>query len=166
MPFLFSCVSMFSSMVYTEICLFNASLHKTCCQFTLTMCCHFCAQSNVGRSDEVVAAEALANHTRCNNSFIYNLFQALYRSSLTCPSCHHHSNTFDPFLSLSLPIPHQEFHVVNVVVVRHSEIPGVMPRSVMMSFATDSDDSVFDLRRMISDGMEIARDAVSFSDIA
>jgi len=117
-------------------------------------------QSNVGRPDEVVAAEALANHTRCNNSFIYNLFQALYRSSLTCPSCHHHSNTFDPFLSLSLPIPHQECHIVNVVVVRHSEIPGVMPRGVLMSFSADSDDSVFDLRRMISDGTKIAREAV------
>jgi len=117
-------------------------------------------QSNVGRPDEVVAAEALANHTRCNNSFIYNLFQALYRSSLTCPSCHHHSNTFDPFLSLSLPIPHQECHIVNVVVVRHSEIPGVVPRSVMMSFATDTDHSVFDLRRMISDSAKIARELV------
>jgi len=117
-------------------------------------------QSNVGRPDEVVAAEALANHTRCNNSFIYNLFQALYRSSLTCPSCHHHSNTFDPFLSLSLPIPHHECHVVNVVVIRQSEKPGVMPKSIMMSFTADSDDSVFDLRRMISDRMKIAREAV------
>jgi len=117
-------------------------------------------QSNVGRPDEVVAAEALANHTRCNNSFIYNLFQALYRSSLTCPSCHHHSNTFDPFLSLSLPIPHRECHVVNVVVVRHSEVPSVMPRSIMMSFSADSDDSIFDLRRMISDAAKVAKEAV------
>lgn len=114
----------------------------------------------MGRTDEVVAAEALANHTRCNNSFIYNLFQALYRSSLTCPSCRHRSNTFDPFLSLSLPIPHQECHVVNIVVVRHSEIPGVLPKSIMMSFAADSDDNVFDLRRMVSDTAKIARDAV------
>jgi len=119
-------------------------------------------QSNVGRPDEVVAAEALANHTRCNNSFIYSLFQALYRSSLTCPSCHHHSNTFDPFLSLSLPIPHRECHIVDVVVVHHSEIPAVMPRTVAMSFTADYDDSVFDLRRMVSDGTKIARDAVSF----
>jgi len=153
----------------------------------------------VGRPDDVVAAEALANHTRCNNSFIYTLFQALYRSSLTCPSCHHHSNTFDPFLSLSLPIPHHDCHVVNVVVVRsseeipgrqseipsHAEIPGgqseihghseilggqseipaVKPRSIMMSFATDADDSVFDLRRMIADGVGIARESVSSGDV-
>jgi ubiquitin C-terminal hydrolase len=59
-------------------------------------------QSSIGRPDEAVAAEALANHTRCNNSYIYDLFQALYRSSLTCPGCHHRSNTFDPFLSVSL----------------------------------------------------------------
>jgi len=178
----------------------------------------------VGRPDDVVAAEALANHTRCNNSFIYTLFQALYRSSLTCPGCHHHSNTFDPFLSLSLPIPHHDCHVVNVVVVHsseeipgrqleipshaeipggqseihgqseipshaeipggqseihgqseipsHAEIPGaqskipaIKPRSVMMSFATDADDSVFDLRRMIADGVDIARESVSSGDV-
>jgi len=45
-----------------------------------------------------------------------------------------------------------------------SEIPAIKPRSVMMSFATDADDSVFDLRRMIADGVDIARESVSSGD--
>ncbi|ESO11515.1 hypothetical protein HELRODRAFT_134485, partial [Helobdella robusta] len=66
---------------------------------------HTTKQSSIGRCDDDVAAEAMANHSRCNNSFIHDLFQAMYRSSLTCPSCSQQSNTFDPFLSVSLPIP-------------------------------------------------------------
>ncbi|XP_015285216.1 PREDICTED: ubiquitin carboxyl-terminal hydrolase 31, partial [Gekko japonicus] len=40
-----------------------------------------------------------------NSSFVQELFQAQYRSSLTCPHCQKQSNTFDPFLCISLPIP-------------------------------------------------------------
>ena len=35
----------------------------------------FFLQSSVGRADEAVAQEALANHMRCNNSYVYDLFQ-------------------------------------------------------------------------------------------
>uniref|UniRef100_A0A8C6T8L7 ubiquitinyl hydrolase 1 n=1 Tax=Neogobius melanostomus TaxID=47308 RepID=A0A8C6T8L7_9GOBI len=38
-------------------------------------------------------------------SFVQELFQAQYKSSLTCPHCQKQSNTFDPFLCISLPIP-------------------------------------------------------------
>ncbi|XP_036197488.1 ubiquitin carboxyl-terminal hydrolase 43 isoform X5 [Myotis myotis] len=38
-------------------------------------------------------------------SFVQSHFQAQYRSSLTCPHCLKQSNTFDPFLCVSLPIP-------------------------------------------------------------
>ncbi|KAG7459927.1 hypothetical protein MATL_G00215900 [Megalops atlanticus] len=38
-------------------------------------------------------------------SVVQELFQAQYRSSLTCPHCQKQSNTFDPFLCISLPIP-------------------------------------------------------------
>ncbi len=41
------------------------------------VCSCFVIQSSHGRSDEAVAAEALANHMRHNNSFVYDLFQAV-----------------------------------------------------------------------------------------
>merc|ERR1719342_917178 len=49
-----------------------------------------------GRPDDVLAAESLANYMRCNNSFVMDIFQAQFRSSLTCPSCQRQSNTIDP----------------------------------------------------------------------
>uniref|UniRef100_A0A8C4QN08 ubiquitinyl hydrolase 1 n=1 Tax=Eptatretus burgeri TaxID=7764 RepID=A0A8C4QN08_EPTBU len=50
-------------------------------------------------------------------SFVQELFQAQYRSSLTCPHCQKQSNTFDPFLCISLPIPLRQTRVLGVTVV-------------------------------------------------
>ncbi|XP_056286045.1 ubiquitin carboxyl-terminal hydrolase 31-like [Pseudoliparis swirei] len=50
-------------------------------------------------------------------SFVHELFQAQYRSSLTCPHCQKQSNTFDPFLCISLPIPVPHTRPLYVTVV-------------------------------------------------
>ncbi|XP_028286541.1 ubiquitin carboxyl-terminal hydrolase 31-like [Parambassis ranga] len=50
-------------------------------------------------------------------SFVQELFQAQYRSSLTCPNCQKQSNTFDPFLCISLPIPVPHTRPLYVTVV-------------------------------------------------
>lgn len=70
-----------------------------------------------GRPDHEVAAEALANHRRCNDSFISDLFQAQYRSELTCPVCRQRSVTFDPFLFISLPLPQCRMRVLDITVI-------------------------------------------------
>lgn len=62
-------------------------------------------KNTFGRPDEVLAAETLANHIRCNNSFVQAVFQAQFRSSLTCPRCQKQSNTFDPFHCISVQLP-------------------------------------------------------------
>jgi len=74
-------------------------------------------KNSYGRPDEIVAAETMANHLRCNSSFVHQLFQAQFRSSLTCPHCLKQSSTFDPFLCVSLPIPRKRTQNVYVNVV-------------------------------------------------
>ncbi|KAK1798960.1 hypothetical protein P4O66_007228 [Electrophorus voltai] len=64
-------------------------------------------------------AEARPAGTR--HSFVQDHFQAQYRSSLTCPHCLKQSNTFDPFLCISLPIPLRQTRAVNVTVVFSSK---------------------------------------------
>ena len=71
----------------------------------------------MGRPDEEVAAEALASHMQRNNSFIQNLFQGQFRSALICPSCSTRSCTFDPYVTISLPLPQHETKPVYVTVV-------------------------------------------------
>ncbi|XP_030063959.1 ubiquitin carboxyl-terminal hydrolase 43 [Microcaecilia unicolor] len=55
------------------------------------------------------------------HSFVQEHFQAQYRSSLTCPHCLKQSNTFDPFLCVSLPIPLRQTRALNVTLVFHSK---------------------------------------------
>lgn len=78
-------------------------------------------QNSFGRPD-VVAAETLANHVRCNNSFVHAVFQAQFCSSVTCPRCDRQSNTFDPFLCVSVPVP-QNHHGIYVTVLYASQQP-------------------------------------------
>lgn len=44
-----------------------------------------------------------------------HLCSCLHRSSLTCPHCLKQSNTFDPFLCVSLPIPLRQTRYVSVL---------------------------------------------------
>ena len=44
-------------------------------------------------------------------------FQAYLRSSLTCPSCNQQSNTFDPFLCISLPLLQRDTRFISATVV-------------------------------------------------
>lgn len=59
-------------------------------------------------TEEEQAARTLASHCQQNKSFIKNIFQAQYKSSIACPNCNTCSSTFDPFLCISLPIPQKE----------------------------------------------------------
>lgn len=119
-------------------------------------------QSSQGRSDEAVAAEALANHMRCNNSFVYDLFQALYKSSLTCPNCRRQSNTFDPFLSVSLPIPQKTRRPIYVTVVYLD----AQPKQVKIGLLMNQADTIHDLRRTLSSDTKIPLDQVTIAFIS
>lgn len=77
-------------------------------------------QDSAGRPDEEVAAETLQSHMKRNNSFIQNMFQGQFRSSVTCPSCTTRSATFDPYVCVSLPLPQRERRPIYVTVVYRS----------------------------------------------
>ncbi|CAG0918653.1 unnamed protein product [Notodromas monacha] len=118
-------------------------------------------QSSNDRPDEVLAAEAMANFLRCNESFIQGLFQAQFRSSLTCPHCQRQSNTFDPFLCLSLPIPQSARRPIFVSIVYLCQIP----RQVKLAFSMDCDATVGDLRTVVSNDAGIDRRRVVLVEI-
>lgn len=59
-----------------------------------------------GANDSTIALRSWQRHKEIHNSIVVDLFQGQYRSQLVCPLCHRLSVTFDPFLNLSLPLPH------------------------------------------------------------
>lgn len=58
------------------------------------------------QKDEELSAESWSNYLKRNQSMIIDLFAGQYKSRLDCPDCNKISITFDPFLSISLPVPH------------------------------------------------------------
>ncbi|XP_026877730.2 ubiquitin carboxyl-terminal hydrolase 43a [Electrophorus electricus] len=77
--------------------------------------------SSSSRSKALNMGPAEARPAGTRHSFVQDHFQAQYRSSLTCPHCLKQSNTFDPFLCISLPIPLRQTRAVNVTVVFSSK---------------------------------------------
>lgn len=59
----------------------------------------------MGYSDDLIARESLRRTLLRNNSEIVDICFGQYKSHITCSECSHVSITFDPFSSLSLPIP-------------------------------------------------------------
>ena len=48
-------------------------------------------------------------HLRRNDSIVTDLFSGQFKSTIRCPECNWISVTFDPFNSLSLPVPTEEY---------------------------------------------------------
>ncbi|XP_076000291.1 ubiquitin carboxyl-terminal hydrolase 31 [Genypterus blacodes] len=79
-------------------------------------------------------------------SFVQELFQAQYRSSLTCPHCQKQSNTFDPFLCISLPIPLPHTRPLYVTVVYQ----GKYSHCMRIGVAVPINSTVYRLRDAVS----------------
>ncbi|XP_045889183.1 ubiquitin carboxyl-terminal hydrolase 31 isoform X2 [Micropterus dolomieu] len=87
-------------------------------------------------------------------SFVQELFQAQYRSSLTCPHCQKQSNTFDPFLCISLPIPLPHTRPLYVTVVYQ----GKYSHCMRIGVAVPLNSTVYRLRDAVSCETKIPMD--------
>uniref|UniRef100_A0A671K4Z5 ubiquitinyl hydrolase 1 n=1 Tax=Sinocyclocheilus anshuiensis TaxID=1608454 RepID=A0A671K4Z5_9TELE len=95
------------------------------------------------------------------NPFVQEHFQAQYKSSLTCPHCLKQSNTFDPFLCISLPIPLRQTRPVCVTLVFSSK----GQRYLRVGLAVPLFGSLACLRRMLADEGKISPDQVILAEI-
>ena len=58
-----------------------------------------------GEPDDLVARQSWRLHLLRNDSVVVDYCQGQLKSHVTCPRCNFDSITFDPYLSLSLPLP-------------------------------------------------------------
>ncbi|EHB04532.1 Ubiquitin carboxyl-terminal hydrolase 43 [Heterocephalus glaber] len=89
-------------------------------------------------------------------SFVQSHFQAQYRSSLTCPHCLKQSNTFDPFLCVSLPIPLRQTRFLTVTLV----FPCKSQRFLRVGLAVPILSTVAALRKMAAEEGGVPADEV------
>ncbi|XP_036622486.1 ubiquitin carboxyl-terminal hydrolase 43 [Trichosurus vulpecula] len=95
-------------------------------------------------------------------SFVQNHFQAQYRSSLTCPHCQKQSNTFDPFLCVSLPIPSCQTRSLNVTLVFQSK----SQRFLRIGLAVPLFSTVATLRKMVAEEGKITANEVVLVELS
>nr|CAH7737522.1 unnamed protein product [Callosobruchus chinensis] len=124
-------------------------LKNDCCCMIIKF--YFLFQTS-GRPDEVIAAETLENYKRCNNSFIQGVFQAQYRSSLSCSRCRTQSNTFDPFQCISVQLPQFHKHSIYVTVLYTCQ----QPRQVRIGVTVAAGATVGELRSVLASDTSIA----------
>ncbi|NXI02065.1 UBP43 hydrolase, partial [Pachycephala philippinensis] len=84
------------------------------------------------------------------------------RSSLTCPHCQKQSNTFDPFLCISLPIPLRQTRALNVTLV----LQGERRRFVRVGLAVPLLGTVADLREMVAREGRIPPEQVILAEVS
>ncbi|KAM4698607.1 ubiquitin carboxyl-terminal hydrolase 31 [Rhinophrynus dorsalis] len=96
-----------------------------------------------------------------SGTFVQELFQAQYRSSLTCPHCQKQSNTFDPFLCISLPIPLPHTRPLYVTVVYQ----GKCSHCMRIGVAVPLSGNVARLREAISLETKIPTDQIVITEM-
>ncbi|NWU94105.1 UBP43 hydrolase, partial [Upupa epops] len=83
-------------------------------------------------------------------------------SSLTCPHCLKQSNTFDPFLCISLPIPLRQTRALNVTLMLQSE----RRRFVRVGLAVPLLGTVAQLREMVAREGHISPEQVILAEVS
>uniref|UniRef100_A0A672GWB4 ubiquitinyl hydrolase 1 n=1 Tax=Salarias fasciatus TaxID=181472 RepID=A0A672GWB4_SALFA len=114
-----------------------------------------------GAEDSPPPDPASSQQPRVQHSFVQELFQAQYKSSLTCPHCLKQSNTFDPFLCISLPIPLRQTRPLCVTLVFSTK----GQRYLRVGMAVPLFGSVACLRRMVADEGKISPDQVILTEV-
>ncbi|XP_033894023.3 ubiquitin carboxyl-terminal hydrolase 43-like isoform X2 [Acipenser ruthenus] len=102
-----------------------------------------------------------ATETPGSQSFVREHFQAQYRSSLTCPHCLKQSNTFDPFLCISLPIPLRQTRPLYITLVFHTK----GQRYLRIGLAVPLFGTVASLREMVSMEGKITPEQVILTEV-
>ncbi|XP_018423799.1 PREDICTED: ubiquitin carboxyl-terminal hydrolase 43 [Nanorana parkeri] len=112
-------------------------------------------------SEQSSLSSSPSSQTDGGHSFVQEHFQAQYRSSLTCPHCHKQSDTYDPFLCVSLPIPLRQTRALNVTLAFHSK----QQRFLRIGLAVPLFGTVAALRQMVADEGKIPSDQVILAEL-
>ncbi|XP_061567338.1 ubiquitin carboxyl-terminal hydrolase 43 isoform X1 [Cololabis saira] len=115
-----------------------------------------------GGGEEVAYPDPIqSQQPNVQHSFVQEHFQAQYKSSLTCPHCLKQSNTFDPFLCISLPIPLRQTRPLCVTLVFSTK----GQRYLRVGLAVPLFGFVACLRRMVADEGKLSPDQVILTEV-
>jgi Ubiquitin carboxyl-terminal hydrolase len=108
-------------------------------------------QDSNGRPDEVVSKEHWDGFIARNRSIIVDLMYGQLKSTVRCLTCHNISITFDPFLTLPLPIARP--FKINLDYIPYNTINEDGNRSPCLSLrlALNKESKVSDLKKKVAE---------------
>lgn len=107
-----------------------------------------------GFNDEKDAEDSWQNHLKRNQSIIVDLMHGQFKSTVKCPDCDKLSITFDPFMSVSLPIPE-----IKIVEKTFYWVPyDTSKKCVQDSFKFKSLEQMKTLRKYIATSYEVQQE--------
>ncbi|XP_074103922.1 uncharacterized protein LOC141530617 isoform X2 [Cotesia typhae] len=84
-----------------------------------------CENGAIAEQDEIEADKHWTKHLRSNRSIIVDTFQGQFKSTVVCSVCKHVSVTYEPFMYLSVPLPHAMERQLNVTYIPANNDPPV-----------------------------------------
>lgn len=114
-----------------------------------------------GRPDKEVSDDHWSAFTDRNQSVIVDLMYGQLKSRLICSVCSSVSNTFDPYLALSLPIPKNKCSKINIVYFPCQFSEGKKIMRMKMNF--ENGDTIHDLKRKLQEQFDTENDMIVYS---
>jgi len=114
-----------------------------------------------GRPDEEVSEEHWNAFIARNRSIIVDLMYGQLKSTVRCLSCHNVSITFDPFLTLPLPIARPFKILLDYIPYDYCKEDGTKNPCLTLSIALNKDAKVKDLKQKIGQIVEKPGDGSS-----
>jgi len=112
-----------------------------------------------GQPDAEIACKSWENHLKRNQSVIVDLFHGQYKSTITCPTCHKVSITFDPFNVLSVPIPSKKVKNIDFYFIWANNKK--TPVKMSIDFKPEGH-NVIDLKKSVSEMLKVPVESFDF----
>ena len=124
------------------------------------------APDSDGRPDKELADIWWANHLQRELSIVVALFNGQYKNLLTCRTCKYESARFEPFSTLTVPLPEDDSIRASVIVYPYSEAKEPTKYCVRVSGSGNLGDILIEVAKLLlkDEGVEIDEEIGSGED--
>ena len=91
-----------------------------------------------GDNDDEAATKTWENHKLRNDSVIVDNFHGLMKNRLCCPQCKHCVSVFDPFVSVSVPVPAPQVLSPKFIFVPYNPVEPKMRMQIPIQFGLET----------------------------